>query len=291
MSLDLQPGIHQIPEDDYHDLTEFSNTDLKLVDRSPAHYYAARLDPVRPIDEPTPARIAGRILHCAILEPEQFNSRFVVVPADAPKKPSITQRNAKNPSESSIRSIIWWDEFDLQYGDKTIIKFDDQVKYQAIANSIRSHPELAGFMDGALVEQTFIAIDPKTSAKVRCRTDLVTEIHGHRIVIDFKSAEDARLGPFSRASYNYGYFHQDAFYRDVIEWSGWGHIDLFLFAAFEKEPPYALKLYQSPDEALTRAKAKYRASLNIAAQCLERGVWPAYGTDIEVLDYPAWAKD
>ncbi len=291
MSLDLQPGIHQIPEDDYHELTEFSNTDLKLIGRSPAHYYAARLDPEREEQKDTPAKIAGRILHCAILEPEQFNRRFVVVPEEAPNKPSSRQRNAKNPSEDSIRAILWWDEFNLQYGDKTIIKHDDQVKYQAIAKSIRSHPELAGFMDGALVEQTFIATDPETGVKVRCRVDLLTKIHGANVVVDLKSCEDARRGPFERACYTYGYFHQDAFYRDVIEWSGWGKIGLFAFAAFEKEPPYALKLYYSTDDALTRAKAKYRRSLNIAAECLERGVWPSYDTDIEALDYPPWAKD
>jgi len=79
MSLDLKPGTYSIEEDEYHKLTAFSNTDLKLIARSPAHYYAARLDPAREEKEPTPAMIAGRILHCAILEPDLFDSRFVVV--------------------------------------------------------------------------------------------------------------------------------------------------------------------------------------------------------------------
>ena len=126
--LDLTPGIHQIPEVDYHSLTAISRSDLKLYDRSPAHYYAARLDPNRVEKEPTPALIAGRILHCAILEPKEFNSRFVVVPEDAPRKPSVTQRNAKSPSEGTIRSILYWDEFEQQHSDKTIIKNDHKVK-------------------------------------------------------------------------------------------------------------------------------------------------------------------
>jgi hypothetical protein len=130
-----------------------------------------------------------------------------------------------------------------------------------------------------------------TGAMVRCRPDLINKLNDYTVAIDLKSCEDARPGPFGRACYKYGYFHQDAFYRDVIEWSGWGKIDLFLFAAFEKEPPYAVKLYQSTDEAISRARATYRRNLNIAAECLERGIWPSYDTDIEVLDYPAWARD
>jgi len=292
MSLDLKPGTYSIDEDEYHKLTTFSNTDLKLIDRSPAHYYeASNLNPEHKEKEPTDAQIAGRILHCAILEPDQFDSRFVVVPADAPRKPTSQQRNAANPSENSIRSILYWDEFELQYGGKQIIKYDDQVKYQKIANSIRKHPELRGLMLGAQTEQTFIADDPVTGVQVRCRTDIYNRINDFPVAVDLKSAEDARPGPFGRACYNYGYFHQDAFYRDVMEWATGVKVDLFLFAVFEKEPPYAVKLYQSTDSAVSRAKAKYRTSLNLAAKCLENGVWPAYETDIETVDYPAWARD
>lgn len=289
--MELKPGQHQITEDEYHALTAFSNTDLKLVARSPAHYYAARLDPDREPEVVTPAKLAGRILHCAILEPEAFDSKFVTVPADAPKKPSITQRNAKNPSENTVRAILYWDEFEEQYGDRQIITNEDWTKYQRIADSVRSHPELRGFMAGAQIEQTFIAHDEETGVLKRCRADVVNTIDSYKVGIDFKSAEDARKGPFERACYNYGYFHQDAFYRDTIEQSGYGKLDLFLFAVFEKEPPYAVKLYEATPEAVSRARGQYRASLRIAAECVANNQWPAYDADVEIVDYPAWAKD
>jgi len=285
--LDLKPGIYDIPEDEYHRLTAFSNTDLKLVAQSPAHYWAERIDPERPADEPTAAKIAGRILHCAILEPDTFSSKFVVVPEDAPRKPSSTQRGAKKPSEDTIRAILYWDEFNLQHEGKTIIKHEDYVECQKITNSIRNHKELRGLFTGGLSERTFIAEDPVTGVLVRCRTDLINTLAGHIVVIDLKSCMDARNYQFRRACYKYGYFHQDAFYRDVISWSGWGEIDLFMFVAFEKKSPYAAKPYYSTDAAIERARREYRESLNTAAECLNTGIWPAYSTDIEALDYPA----
>lgn len=285
--MNLDTGRHIISEDEYHQLTAFSNSDLKLIARSPAHYKASKTEQ----KEPTPALIAGRILHCAILEPENFHSRFVVVPEDAPRRPSSAQRDAKKPSEDTIRAILWWDEWNLQTKGKQEIKHEDQLEYTAIANNIRSHPELVGFLKDSLTEQTFIANDPVTGVQLRCRADLVCTINGYRVVIDFKSAEDARRGYFERACFNYGYFHQEAFYRDVIEWSGYGKVDLFLFAVFEKEAPYAVKLYQSTATAVDRARTSYRQSLNLAAECLANNEWPNYSTDIETLDYPAWAKD
>jgi len=289
--LDLKPGVHIIPEDEYHQLTAFSNSDLKLIARSPAHYWAARLDPERPVDEPTPALIAGRVLHCAILEPDTFNDKFIVVPEDAPRRPSSAQRNAKNSNDESIRSILFWDKFEAKNSGKTIIKYEDQVKYQKIAASVRAHPELTGLLLNGKTEQTFIANDPVTGVLVRCRVDLWNVIDDYCVAVDMKSCEDAQSLAFSRAAYVYGYFHQDAFYRDVIEWSGCRKIDLFLFAAFEKESPYAIKIYQSTEQAIERARVTYRKALNTAAECLNNGIWPTYNTDIETLDYPAWVKD
>lgn len=290
--LNLPSGIHDVSEDDYHNrLTGFSNTDLKLVARSPAHYYAARLDPNREPETVTPPKLAGRILHTAILEPEKFDQRFIVVPDDAPRKPSITQRNAKNPSEDSIRSIMWWDEFELQFGDRQIISAKDQKEYTNIANAVRGNPAISKFLEGAMMEKTFVAVDPETGLKTRCRTDIVNVIADYTVVIDLKSCEDARTAAFARAAYNYGYFHQDAFYRDTIANSGWGNVDLFLFAGFEKEAPYASKTHQSSDDAISRAREQYKRSLRVAAECTATGQWPAYSDEIEVLEYPAWAKD
>lgn len=281
-------GAHVIPEDEYFDLPHLSNSDLKLIKRSPAHYWSYKFEQQRP--DPTPAQIAGKILHAAILEPEKFDEQFVIVPPDAPKRPTAAQRKAKKPSPETIHAVEWWDAWESQYGHATIIDPDKGKEYMAIAKTIREHPELAPFMENGKAELTFIARDPETDLPVRCRADWLTKVGDTFAVIDFKSCEDARPFHFQRSAYNFGYFQQAAYYLDVIDWA-YKRPDLFLFVAFEKSPPYAVKIYEASPNAIGRGKDAYRKAMNLAKHCFEMAEFPAYDTSIEPIDYPHWAKE
>lgn len=283
------PGIyHDVPEETYHALTHASRSDLQLILRSPAHYYAARLDPERAPDEDTPAKRAGKILHTCILEPDEFANRFVIVPENAPRRPTSVQRGAKNPSGDTLFAIDWWDSFEASTQGKEIIKSEEWDKYHKISKSVRSHPELAGWMAEGHSEVTVIAKDPETGLLCRARPDFLTILGELTIMLDLKSAEDARPDAFMKSAWNYGYFHQHIWYRDCFEWATGAPPDLFLLAPFEKEPPYAVKLYEPAEDSLERARRDNRRALQAMAECLQTGRWPSYPTDIERLHMPAW---
>lgn len=283
------PGIYDIPEDDYHELPYISNSDLNLVERSPAHYRAAK-DIGR--KEPTPAMLAGRILHCAILEPHEFDGKYVVLPEDAPRRPTPAQINAKNPSDATRYAVDWWNFWNDSNQGKETISANDMEKYRAIATSVRNHPEIVGFMAKGEAEKTFIAKDDETGLTLRCRQDWITEIEGNLVILDFKSCEDARPDVFSRKAWGYGYFRQAGYYKwvaSLVTERKWEDI-LFLIAAFEKEPPYALKLYEPSDDAMMRAIDQYRKLLRVVKECQDTGAWPAYPTDIQRLNVPGWVR-
>ena len=64
----------------YHaDTQRIGSTGLKLVHRSPAHYYAQYLAPDRVIKPPTPAMLLGKYTHCAILEPGRFWDKYACI--------------------------------------------------------------------------------------------------------------------------------------------------------------------------------------------------------------------
>lgn len=286
-----KPGIyHGVPDSTYHELTHFSRSDSQLILRSPAHYWAKRRDPNRKPEEDTPAKRAGKILHTCILEPDRFASRYVVVPPDAPRCPSITQRNAKKPSPDTIYAIDWWDSFEASNQGKEIIKQEEWDEFNATADSIRKNPELAGWLTGGHSEVTIIAKDPETGILTRARPDYLNELAGLVVMTDIKSSEDARPDFFMRSAWNYGYFHQHIWYRDAYRNVVGKNPDLFILAAFEKEPPYAVKLYEPSEDALARARQDNARALAIFKECLENDHWPAYSTDIEGLHLPGWVQ-
>jgi len=284
----LEPGVYQMPDEHYFALDAVSNSDLKQVIRSPAHYRAYKDNPEEQKD--TPDMFMGRALHCTVLEPEEFFNRYAILPATAPNKPTKAQLNAKNPAEKSVEAITFWHEFKEKAGDKDILTAIQADEYLKIGEIIRNHPELKNLLSGGMAERVVIAEDPVTGELCRCKTDYAVKLGDLRVIIDLKSAEDARPEAFQRNAYKYGYFNQAPFYSDIWEWAGYP-IDLWIFAVFEKTAPYAVKLYEVLPDDMERGRAVYRMALNTFAECKATNTWPSYSTEIEQLYYPSWAKD
>ena len=71
---------------EYHARPEVSASQLKILKRSPLHFWDRFLNPDKPIVEPTPNMILGTLVHAAVLEPEQFDKRYIVVPEGIDKR-------------------------------------------------------------------------------------------------------------------------------------------------------------------------------------------------------------
>jgi exodeoxyribonuclease VIII len=280
--------IHDMPEAEYHAHSALGNTDIGIIrNRSPAHYIARKAAP----DKDTPAKLDGRALHCAILEPGKFMQRYSVAPSNAPRDLRHL-RDAAKPSDSTRASIAWWDNFDAANAGRILLMQDDYDNKMRVADAVREHPELKGYFDapGGQSEVSVFATDPETGVGVKCRQDYRVQLGGYTVVLDPKSTEDARAANFQKSAWNYNYFQQNAFYTDVSEWAD-AKIDLFLFIAFEKEAPYGVKVYEVAEQDIEFGRRSYREGLNIAAECYRTGIWPIYDEGIEVLTRPGWAKD
>jgi len=280
------PIIEQMDEQEYRSHPSVANSDLTTFRRSPAHLIARRETP----DKVTPAKLDGRALHCAILEPDDFLSRYCVLPADAPKD-QRHHRGAAKPAPATLASIDWWDNWTASNGNRIILTAEDYDSKMRVAANVREHPALKAYFDTpGQSEVSLFANDPETGTGVKARPDRIVTIGGYRVMLDPKSTDDARADAFSRSAYTYSYFQQAAFYTDVSCWCG-QEIDLFLFIAFEKEAPYGVKVYEVSDDDLEFGRRQYRKALDAYAACVNADEFPCYSTDIEVLTRPAWAKE
>jgi hypothetical protein len=286
----MQPGIYKMADKEYFAVPAASNSTLKLLgSRSPAHWAYRQANPT----EPTANMLQGTSLHCAILEPERFMEVHAVLPDNAPRKPTEPQWTAYKegrPTEKAETSCRYWEQWNAMSADKIIINDDTAKKYMEISERVRNHPELRPFFNGGQPENAVFANDPVTGVLCKCKPDYLTRIKSYNICIELKSTEDARKSMFKRTAFNFGYYQAAAFYQDVMEWSI-GRPDLYLIVAFERDAPYGIKVYEIDPYAIERGTEQYRDALNQYAECLKSNLWPNYSTDIEILDYPAWAKE
>lgn len=269
----LPLGVHpRMSARRYHqrELGVVSKSALDLIERSPMHY-RAWVDGELP-DEDTPALLFGRAFHAALLEPEVFESEFVVEPEFG---------DQRKPANKLARKE-WFEE----HGAATAIKADDMAQIQAMVASVRAHPLGRQMLREGEPELTVVWQDDETGLKCKCRADYY--VSRHELVVDAKSALNASPEQFKRDIVKYRYHVQDALYR-----AGFSAADKpvrhFAFLAVEKERPHAVAIYELDSDAIGRGYTATRRNMDTLAECMRKNKWPGYSESIQSLELPPWA--
>lgn len=283
--------VLDMPAETYHAIPAMSAGGLKRMRQSPAHFYGVQLDPNRPESgEPTAAMKNGTLVHCCIFEPDAVVDRYVVLPSDAPRKPSDAQRNAAKPSDETKRAIGWWSAFDAAHAGKTIVDPSDMIRARAQAAAVRAMPDVAALLAEGFGEASAFWIDPDTGELCKCRPDWTSPAGDGVILVDGKTCQDASQEGFGRAIWNMEYHLQAAWYSDGFEAATGQRVHGFVFAAVEPTWPHAAAAYMLGDDVLDHARRENRRLLNLYADCKRTGRWPGYGAGISLISLPAWAQ-
>jgi hypothetical protein len=263
--------IEDMSNADYHAAEGISASGLKLIGRSPLHYWAAYLDPNREPREETPALKLGTAIHTAVLEPLRFADEYVVSP-----KFDRRTKDGKAAAEA----------FEIENAGKTVISGDDWKTCMAISERLNHHPAAAVLFRSGVAETSMFWEDPDTGVLCKCRPDWL--IHKTAIV-DVKSTTDASPSGFACAVANFEYHMQAAWYLDGVRLClGDDAPAAFLFAAFEKKAPHAVAFYNADPEMISIGRTAYKSRLRLYADCLKNNSWPGYPANITNLSLPAW---
>lgn len=256
----------KMSDEEYHAMNAVSRSMLKILnDGSPAHL-REYLDNPPP---PTAAMEFGTAAHLALLQPELYGSRVVVV--GGARTPKAKQENP----------------------DKTLILQKEASYVLGIRDSVLSSK--LEFVDGEVVnardiitpehvETTLVWEDPVTKLRCKARPDI---IFGD-FIIDFKTCSSMK--DFARYAVDSGYHMQAAFYIQGLSLTRGSLSTDFFFLVAEKEPPYAVKLFKCSKEFIAKGSEDIRKNLNVLAECMKTNEWPSYPTKAEELNLPWWCR-
>lgn len=280
--------IVQWTNDEYHaDTTRISSSGLKLIGKSPAHYYHKYLDPDRQPEKRTPALINGSAIHAYNLEFDLFFELFAVVPKDAPKKPTIIQIAADKKSEAATKSIKFWEKFYSDNANKTIIDFETFEICRNVKKALRNHPAASKILDGILAEQCVLFEEPNTGAPCKIKPDAINL--NREMILDIKSCEDASDAGIVRSVLKYGYADSAAMYLDGFE-LGTGHsIKNFIFIFVEKQSPFGVQVKFMPEDMYSFGRQNYIRNAEVYMECLKTNTWNTYSNKITPLILPSYA--
>lgn len=266
--------MNEINRKNYHfDTTHISKSGLDLIDRSPLHYLhrykqAEGLKRKRHFD-------IGTAAHTLILEPHLAQKDIAVIPSHAPKRPSEAQRNAKNPSPSTVAAVEFWYFFDREHAHRPIVNQADYDHAQSMRDAVMKHPAASQLLSQGEAEFIHTWQDPTTGVDMKMRADWVNG----NIIADVKTTDDASPRAFARSARKWRYDVQSAVYTDGLK------SDNFVFIAVEKAPPYAVAVYFATPDMINDGRAKRDANLKTYAEALCSGDFKAYSDIIEPMEW------
>lgn len=257
--------IENMPSADYFSVDAASNSALKLVRQSPAHYKYRE-----PEDFDTRAKQIGTALHMALLEPDLFGSHYLVAQCD-------DRRDAKYKGLAK------------DAGGERVLTISEHRRLINMQNAAYSLPRFKRMMSApGRNELSVFTVDPDTGVPVKCRFD--RKLDGMS-ALDIKKCQDARGSEFTKAISNYGYYQQVAFYQAVWKWETGEDIPEFPLVAIEEKAPHGVVFHDLDEVALILGRKHYREALDTYARCLDSGAWPGYEEESEVTSVTSWAAN
>lgn len=255
--------MRDISNTEYHAHPALSASGLKALAQSPAHYQASRQ-----YREETPAMRLGSAFHCAVLEPERFDTEYASADFD---------RRTKSGKARAA---------ELEASKTLLLSRDDFDAVQRMRDAIFAHrtaSELLQTRGGVAESSWFATVD---GVECKCRPDWL--LMGDSIIVDLKSTLNANPKDFGRTVFNFGYHLQACHYLRVLQ-AAEVRAERFVFVACEKAAPFGVSVHILDDAAMELGYTQHNRLLDLYRHCLAVNEWPGYGDEIFVTSLPAWA--
>ena len=269
----MEPGIYyNISNEDYHNGEGVSKSNLDDIAKCPAIYQWKKKAPE--CEEQKQALNMGTALHCLLLEPQHFESRFSIMP-----KYDLRTKEGKEGRKQFM------DEY--YSPDKIIITEDEMQKLQLMRQSALAHPDAKKLLEmQGECEASLYWNDFETDVLCKIRPDKIVYINGKPIIVDIKKTSN--INDFGRSIEDYRYHVQAAMYID-------GGTEIFkitptfLFIAISDVADggrYPVRVFQLDEHDLGVGYELYRENLLTFANSLKHNSWDG----IETIQRPQWIR-
>ena len=205
----------------------------------------------------------GSAFHCAILEPELFGDSYAI-----------------QPDEIKRRAGSAWDSFVESSGGREILKFADYELIEKMTAQIAGNPYAMDLISshGAVRESTFRTGKNIDGISLQCRPDVYNPngcdfSAGIPYIADVKTVESYEK--FERQFYDFGYYRQSPFYRDVISGVNAAIVpQRFFYIVVEKSEPFGCSVLEVDGLAMSEGTKEVAEDLAKFAKCLRENEWP-----------------
>lgn len=261
------------PIEHYHmDKTAVSASGLKNAFESPRHFFFSWQDKWK--KKVSPSMLYGQAAHCAILEPNEFNRRFVELPDFGDLRSKVNKEKKAEFVARHAPDAIFLKESDIEALKRGV---DHLLRYRTIVEIIK----------GSAFEQTGYFREPETGLKCRFRPDIIrTDLMA---MPDIKTTRSADPRHFFNDAIAMGYDIQMALYSIGIEAIHGRRPELPCFIVIENQAPYDVCLYELDSSFMEIGYNRLRKCLAHVYEGVTTGEWRGRQQGPAVLSVEQWA--
>lgn len=266
-------GVYDaVPMERYHSWSAASNSQLKHLERSPAHLRAY----LNQEYEEKPAQILGRAIHAAVLEPALFEAAWV-------KAPDVDRRT-KAGKETWFKALDMAESLGAE-----LLKGDDYETCLRVRDAVWASSAARGLLEGdGQTELSCLWRDRESGVLCKGRFDRFSPSVAGGAIVDLKTTMDASRLSFERTIFKFRYHHQGYMYTEGAKALSLP-LKHYCIIAVEKEPPYGVGVYRLTEAALSLGGEVVRPLLERYALCKDRNEWPGYPDEVQDISLPPWA--
>lgn len=260
------------PDAEYRRAKGQSQSHLKTILRSPAHYVSAGRHGLIP----SPAMIMGTAVHCKLLEGEDtFAAQFT----QRPDGIKFTTKEGKDwRAANSKRKILTNEGRDRQWD--SVVGMVEALRglewFDVETKDYRKYNEVSIYWN-------------EDNIACKARLDRVIPLEDETLVLDLKTTDNISPTKFQSKLVDLGYDFQAAWYSRAAE-IAYGKPVRFIFVAIERTAPYTMDFFEAPRYMLREARYKNEKALRKLKECQENNEWPTRQPSLKLLDYPKWYK-
>ena len=194
----------------YFDTPGLSQSGMKDLAISPLRYWYLHINPDRPEKRETAEMTFGSALHCAVLQPAEFESRYVceLVPPDdclvtmehlrdwlrsngvtpkGTKKAEVIAQVQKLEPLAPIYDVLL-EQHRKDNEGKLVLSTEDWQRVIGAAESLRKEPLIEDILADGVAEVPMFVVDPETGVPLKARMDWLNP----RVTFDLKTFSQQR---------------------------------------------------------------------------------------------------
>jgi hypothetical protein len=212
----------------------------------------------------------GVAVHCMVLEPGQFASRYAIC-------------------DLNRNSNAYRDQLALETdAGRSILKPAEYAEICTIAESVNNNIEAVKLLTNCTTEAALTWNRPDGRA---CKGRLdAYKLEPVPVLVDFKTTNDPTPWPFEKQVAQMCYHAQLAWYAEgMVKALGCEYPEVYIIAAGNKAP-FETIVYRLPVEVLARGEEINQMWLDELDRCERLGRFPSRYELVQELSLPTWAK-